>query len=128
MKKAILLGTILTTLVFGLFYYAPAQASNLQNAFGSALNTAAGNSGAGFNVEQSQSLEERVATVIKIILSFVGVIFLILIIYSGIRWMTAGGNDQTLDKAKETLRQAIMGLILIIGAYAISIFVFNSLK
>ena len=114
-------------LSISLLYSHSVQAVNLTEAFGSKVllsDTGLGD----YYAVSSASLETRISKVVEVILSLVGVIFLILIIYSGLRWMTAGGNDQTLDKAKETLRQAIMGLIIVVGAYAISLFIFNSLN
>lgn len=94
----------------------------LSGAFGKNLNTVGEK--AGYSITDT-NLDNKAINIIKTVLSLLGVIFVSLIIYSGIRWMTAGGNDQTLEKAKETIRQAIMGLLLIIGAYAISLFIFK---
>lgn len=60
---------------------------------------------------------------IGVVLSFVGVLFLILMIYAGITWMTAQGNDQQVTKAKDLLINSIIGLIIIFAAYAITVFV-----
>ncbi len=56
-------------------------------------------------------------------LSVVGVIFLVLIVYAGYNWMTAGGDESKVEKAKETLGRAVIGLFIVICAYAISNFV-----
>ncbi|MFA5644494.1 MAG: hypothetical protein WC928_03145 [Patescibacteria group bacterium] len=71
------------------------------------------------------SLEIGIATVINVILSFVGVVFMVLIIYGGILWMTAGGNDQQIEKAKKIFLESIIGLVVVLLAYAISIFIFS---
>ena len=60
-------------------------------------------------------------------LSLIGVIFLILMIYAGYNWMTAQGEEEKVEKAKDTLTRAIIGLIIVVGAYAIWNFIFNSL-
>ncbi len=74
-------------------------------------------------VEQGNNfLNTKIGSVIGIILSFVGVIFFILMIYAGLIWMTAQGNDQQIDKAKGLLINAIIGLIIVIAAYAIVAF------
>jgi hypothetical protein len=52
---------------------------------------------------------------------------MILMIYGGYNWMTAAGDEQKIDKAKDTIRAAMIGLIIIIAAYAISIFVISRL-
>jgi amino acid transporter len=69
-----------------------------------------------------------VATVIKGFLSFLGVIFIILIIYGGFRWMTAQGNEDQVTEAKKNIRNAVIGIIIIMAAYAITFFVFEALN
>jgi len=68
-----------------------------------------------------------VGTVIHVFLDVAGVIFLILIVFAGYRWMTAGGNEEGVTKAKETLQRAVIGLAIVLLAYAMSIFIINSL-
>jgi len=68
-------------------------------------------------------LATKAGEVIGMILSFVGVIFLALVIYGGITWMTAGGNDQKVEKAKTIIIDATIGLIIVLSAYAITSFI-----
>ena len=70
---------------------------------------------------------EIVATIIQIFLGFLGIIFVILIIYGGYLWMTSRGNEEQVKKAKDTLQKATIGLIIILAAYAITYFVFTEL-
>lgn len=77
---------------------------------------------AGYDPAQSQ-IEPMIAKIIQAVLSFLGVVFLILIIYAGYTWMTASGNEQQIEKAKKTLTASVIGLIIVISAYAISVFV-----
>jgi len=65
----------------------------------------------------------RAGQIIGVVLSFIGVIFLILMIYAGILWMTASGNDQQVNKAKNLMINAIIGLIIVFAAYAITAYV-----
>lgn len=74
------------------------------------------------NYDTTQNLNTILSNVISVILSLVGVIFIVFIVYAGYLWMTASGNEQKSDKAKEIIRQSIIGLIVVIGAYAISFF------
>ncbi len=60
-------------------------------------------------------------------LSLIGVLFLVLMIYGGFRWMIARGNDTEIEKAKHLIEAAIMGLIIVVAAYAITTFVGNIL-
>lgn len=86
----------------------------------SGLNQA-GNA-AGFNSTDT-SLERYITIIINIILSLLGVIFLGLMIYGGVVWMTAQGNEEKVKKAKELITEAIIGLIIVLAAYAITYFV-----
>jgi len=59
-------------------------------------------------------------TWINIALSFTGIIFLIMIIFSGFQWMTSGGNEEVITKARKRLINSIIGVALILCAYIIS--------
>jgi len=65
--------------------------------------------------------------IISAFLGLLGIIFLVLIIYAGYNWMTAGGDEEKVTKAKETLQRAVIGLIIITAAYSITYFVFSNL-
>lgn len=70
---------------------------------------------------------ERVGGIVALVLSFVGVIFLLLAVYAGILWMTSLGNASQVEKAKTLLLNATIGLVIISAAYSITIFVGNQL-
>jgi hypothetical protein len=76
---------------------------------------------------EPRNLVEIVGALIGVFLSLLGVIFLCLVIYGGFIWMTAGGNEGKVLKAKRILQDAIIGLIIVMSAYAITNFVFHSL-
>lgn len=75
----------------------------------------------------SNDLAGIVGTVIEAFLGLLGVLFLVYILYAGYSWMTAGGDEEKVKKAKETLTRAVIGLIIIIAAYSITYYVFRSL-
>ncbi|MAF24807.1 hypothetical protein CL634_04445 [bacterium] len=72
-------------------------------------------------------LAETVARVLKIVLSFLGVVFLALVIYGGLLWMTSAGNEDSVTKAKKVLTAAIIGIIIVLASFAITNFVVNQL-
>lgn len=76
---------------------------------------------------QPPSLEKTVGAIIKSGLGLLGVVFIVLIVYSGYLWMTARGEDKQVTKAKDTITSAIIGLAITLGAYAITDFVVDSL-
>ncbi len=83
--------------------------------------------GGGYESVDSASASAIAGTVVNAVLSLLGVIFIILIVYAGIKWMTAGGNEERVKEARTTITRAIIGLIIVAGAWAIMIFVFERL-
>ncbi|MBI4139136.1 hypothetical protein HY479_03230, partial [Candidatus Uhrbacteria bacterium] len=49
------------------------------------------------------------------------------LLYGGFLWMTAGGSEEGVTKAKTMIRNAIIGLVIIVAAFSISNFVLSSL-
>ncbi len=86
------------------------------------LNTIAQNAGLGQN-----NLYQTVGSVIKIILSLLGVVAIVLVIYGGFKWMTSGGSEKDVDAAKGILLSGVIGFVIILSAYALSSFVIGSL-
>ena len=80
--------------------------------------------GAGFT---NIGLGSIIATIISIVLSLLALIFLVLTIMAGFKWMNAGGNEEEVKKAQTTLKNAVIGLVIVLAAYAITYFIFNSL-
>lgn len=77
--------------------------------------------------DPKKTVIERVGGIVGLLLSFVGIIFLVLTIYAGILWMTASGSSAQVDKAKDLLINAAIGLIIVTAAYSITSFVGNNL-
>lgn len=83
---------------------------------------------AGYETGAGQNnIGKVVASAINGFLALIGVIFLSYIFYAGYLWMTAGGNEEQINKAKSQLRNGIIGLVIIIGAYAIVNYVLEAL-
>lgn len=76
---------------------------------------------------QDVSIGTLIAAVIKIVLSLLGIVFIILIIYAGLTWMTSAGNEEKISKAKKTMSAAVIGLTIVILAYAITSFVLSTI-
>lgn len=68
-----------------------------------------------------------VARVIQVALGLLGIIFLIIIIYGGYLYMTAGGNQEQIASAKKVLTNSGVGLIIILSAYSIVLLVMRML-
>lgn len=82
--------------------------------------------GAGYNTASSTPLTGYVSKIITALLSVLGVIFLAFTIYGGIMWMTAAGNEEKVKKARELIVESIIGVIIVLAAYAISYFVLRA--
>ena len=68
-----------------------------------------------------------IGRIVGAILAFIGVIFFILMIYGGFMWMTARGNEQQVTRAKDLIMAAIIGLIIVLAAYAITSYIGTAL-
>lgn len=71
--------------------------------------------------------QEFIGRIIKAILGIVGSLALVMFVYGGFNWMTAAGNAEKVEKGKQILVWATIGLIVIFTSYALVKFVFTSL-
>ena len=80
-----------------------------------------------FSGFSSQDLKVTIQNIIRIILGFLGILTVIIILYGGFVWMTSFGNEDKIDQAKKLISAGVVGLVVVLGAYAISTFVVNAL-
>lgn len=125
LKSLILFGLLgLSFIIMPSFSVARASAINTYLRLDEVLESA----GSGGDALRSVSdPEDKITSIIGTILSFVGVAFLILMIYGGILWMTSRGNATQIDKAKGILINGIIGLVIVIFAYAITAYIGNTI-
>ncbi|HBD05733.1 TPA: hypothetical protein DCZ32_04725, partial [Candidatus Uhrbacteria bacterium] len=83
---------------------------------------------AGAGISGETDLPRIVGKIIGIFLSVLGVIFVVLTVYAGFLWMTAQGSDEKVKKAQKMLSQGVIGIVIIVLAYAISNFVVSKLS
>lgn len=69
-----------------------------------------------------------VANIISVALALLGIIAVLLMLYAGFTWMTAGGNEDKVATAKKTIMYAVIGLAIIMTSYAIMRFVIGELQ
>ena len=67
-----------------------------------------------------------VALIIKWVMGLMGMVALIIFLYSGFEWMTSMGNDQKVGDAKKRIWYAVIGMVVLLSAYAITMFVFKT--
>lgn len=73
--------------------------------------------------EKAQDPEVVVGQIIKGAIVMIGAVFGVLVVYGGYLWMIARGNEEYIKKAKNILERAAIGLIIVMGAYAITAFI-----
>jgi hypothetical protein len=71
----------------------------------------------------ADSLEVVIGNVIAAALSLVGVLLVLIMIYAGFTWMTAGGSEEKIKTARSWIMNSIIGLVIVFAAYAIVRFV-----
>ncbi len=100
----------------------PVRAQTLQDALGKSLDKAAPK-----ELQGSKDLTSVVSRLISYSLSLVGVILFGYLLYAGFLWMTAGGDEKKVGTARTMISQAVIGLVIIVSAYAIATFVIGGL-
>ncbi len=61
-------------------------------------------------------------------LSLISVVFFALMLYAGIKWMIARGNEEETKKALDTMIAAVIGIIIVMASYALTQFVFKGVS
>lgn len=120
LSKIILL-LIVGVFALGLVGVAPVQAQDLidQTAF-EAFAEEAGFSG-------TTDIRVIVARLIRTAISFAGLVLVVYIMYGGFLWMTAGGEAEKIKKARGTIINAIIGIVIVFSSWAITTFIISSL-
>jgi TRAP-type C4-dicarboxylate transport system permease small subunit len=70
---------------------------------------------------------EIAASIINIMLGFLGILAVVIILIGGFKWMTAAGNEDQVGEAKKIIVAGIIGLVIILASWGIASFVLNSL-
>ena len=120
-KKLGLIATITAALAAPLAAFAAYDASS--------TGLAATGSQAGLDTTPgTQQLPIVIGTVIKTALGVVGIVFLVLMVYAGYIWMIARGDEAKVEKAKDTIVNCIIGIVIVVGAYAITSYIVTALN
>lgn len=82
---------------------------------------------AGTGLSNDQDIRVTIAKIIRIVIGFLGIIAVSLIMYAGWVWMTSEGNEEKIEQAKKILTNAVIGLAIILSAFAIVSFIINVL-
>ncbi len=115
MKKSLLLASIMSIALFVL----PVAVGAQTDVFGLQYGAATGLG--------EQDPRETAANIIRAGLGVLGIIAVVIVLWGGVLWMTAGGSDDKVGTAKKILFSGLVGLIIILSAYALTQFVVNQL-
>lgn len=93
---------------------------------GTAGSDAAFAGSAGLNTGGAGGLTGVAGKLINMAMGFLGIIAVMVILLGGFKWMTSGGNDEKVKKAKALIFQGIIGLAIVLSAFAITTFVISN--
>ena len=74
------------------------------------------------------SLGEIIARLLQVFFGLLGLVALAILLYAGLIWMTAGGDPNKVEKAKKMITGAVIGLVIIFSAFAITTLPFSLLE
>ncbi|MBI4458119.1 hypothetical protein HY633_04105 [Candidatus Uhrbacteria bacterium] len=72
-------------------------------------------------------IREVIGNIISVFLGLLGLVMVVLMLYAGFLYMTSQGNEEQVSKAKAIIRNAVIGLIIIVLAFAITRFIINAI-
>lgn len=125
MKKSIISIAIMTCAVFGASVLSTASLSGSVSAqVSKGIDTATTSEMKGKSIDGKDGL---IKTVVNVLLWAVGILSVIMIIFSGFRYITSAGDASKTKSAQSTLIYSVVGLIVAIMAYAIVNMVINRL-
>ena len=75
----------------------------------------------------SQDVRTTISNVIRAFMGLLGIVAVVIILLGGFKWMTAGGEETKVTEAKKLIISGVIGLIIILSAYAIATFVVGSI-
>ncbi len=70
------------------------------------------------SLTQTDNARQFIINAVNFVLGFLGLAAVIVIVYAGILYVSSAGNDENLGKAKNAIKYAVIGIILIAGSYA----------
>ncbi|MFA6132103.1 MAG: hypothetical protein WC702_03545 [Patescibacteria group bacterium] len=72
-------------------------------------------------------LTSTIANLIRVGLGFLGIVAVVIILIGGFKWVTAGGEEEKVKKAKKYIFQGLIGLVIVLAAYAIATFALGAI-
>lgn len=76
----------------------------------------------------SQGLAYYIAILWRSVVTLGGVAFLVFLLWGGLEWLTAGGDKTKVETAQKMITNALIGLAVLVGSYAIAYFIQGAFK
>ncbi|HBU07331.1 MAG TPA: hypothetical protein DEB09_04590 [Candidatus Magasanikbacteria bacterium] len=112
---------IVFTMMFGFFVGAPLMASAAAPQINFGLQYGA-DTGLG-----NKDVRSTISSIINVALSLLGIVAVVIILAGGFKWMTAGGNEEKTGEARKMIMAGVIGMAIILSAYAVANFVLKQL-
>ena len=118
--------SIVAAIIFAcLFSFAPiAYADDACKITGESDPLICGTAGGG---DEEMELMDRVSNVLNVIYLWIGIIAVVFIVIGGIKYMTSAGDANKVQGAKKTITYSVVGLVVVLAAFAITSFVIGAL-
>lgn len=68
-------------------------------------------------------LKKTVLNILQLVLGLLTFVAVVMVILGGFTWLTAAGNEEKVERAKKIISAAVIGLIIVLLAWAVVIFV-----
>ncbi|MDD5071284.1 MAG: hypothetical protein PHQ42_00945, partial [Patescibacteria group bacterium] len=120
-KQVSILVLLILILIFPYFVFGQDGVPNMKQGL-EGLGSASGYQTSGIS---ETTISEIAGIAVNTFLSVLAIIFIALMLYGGYLWMMARGQEEMVTKAKELIQAAIIGLVIIVAAYAVSFFIFS---
>jgi len=124
MKKAVFISLIVLSLVLPMMFYASQAVGADVTTEGMMEGMAPFQKAAGVS---TKNLPTVIGGIVKVVISLLGLVAAIIIILGGFQWMTSGGNEEKIAGAKKLMINGLIGMVLVVLAYAIASFIISNL-
>ena len=126
LKRSLLFGLALSMLLLGFSSLALAtEDEEATESAASAIISGLDDSAGAYN--ENLTLTVFIGNLLQALLTATGILFLVLTVWAGIIYMTAAGDDTKIKKAKNMIVSSLIGLIIIVSAYALTSYVIEAI-
>jgi heme/copper-type cytochrome/quinol oxidase subunit 2 len=87
------------------------------------INYVSGENGLGLSGNNNSDPRQIAVNIVKYLMTFLGIIAVVIILLGGFKWMTAGGNEDKVAEAKKLIIAGCIGLVIVLAAFMIVQFV-----